>query len=83
MSAFAQSVGYLVASAGPLMVGLLHTATGSWDIPVALLLVLAVAELVVGVLAARPLVLPAATQARRDWAAWPPPREVRGDGVPP
>ena len=40
LSAFAQSVGYLVASAGPLMVGLLHTATGSWNIPVALLLVL-------------------------------------------
>ena len=62
LSAFAQSVGYLVASVGPLMVGLLHTATGSWDIPVALLLVLAAVELVVGVLAGRPLVLPAATQ---------------------
>ena len=36
LSAFAQSVGYLVASVGPLMVGLLHTATGSWDIPVSL-----------------------------------------------
>jgi len=58
LSAFAQSVGYLVASAGPLMVGLLHTATGSWDIPVVLLLVLAAVELVVGVLAGRPLVLP-------------------------
>ena len=34
LSAFAQSVGYLVASVGPLMVGLLHTATGSWNIPV-------------------------------------------------
>src|SRR5229473_3436350 len=34
LSAFAQSVGYLVASAGPLEVGLLHTATGSWDLPV-------------------------------------------------
>ena len=30
LSAFAQSVGYLAASAGPLEVGLLHTATGSW-----------------------------------------------------
>ena len=58
LSAFAQSVGYLVASVGPLMVGLLHTATGSWNIPVALLLVLAAVELAVGVLAARPLVLP-------------------------
>ncbi|MGH3186869.1 MAG: CynX/NimT family MFS transporter [Streptosporangiaceae bacterium] len=59
LSGFAQSVGYLVASAGPLEVGLLHSATGSWDIPIALLLVLAVVGIVVGVLAARPLVLPA------------------------
>ena len=82
LSAFAQSVGYLVASVGPLMVGLLHTATGSWDIPVALLLVLAAVELAVGVLAGRPLVLPAATQARRDGRPGRP-QEVRGDGVPP
>ena len=61
LSAFAQSVGYLVASAGPLMVGLLHSATGSWNIPVALLLVLCAAELATGLLAGRPLVLPAAT----------------------
>jgi len=61
LSAFSQSVGYLVASAGPLEVGLLHSATGSWDIPVALLLVLCAAELVVGLLAGRPLVLPAAS----------------------
>jgi MFS transporter, CP family, cyanate transporter len=59
LSAFSQSVGYLVASAGPLMVGLLHSATGSWNIPVALLLVLSAAELATGVLAGRPLVLPA------------------------
>ena len=61
LSAFSQSVGYLVASAGPLMVGLLHSATGSWNIPVALLLVLCAAELATGLLAGRPLVLPAAT----------------------
>jgi MFS transporter, CP family, cyanate transporter len=59
LSAFAQSGGYLVASAGPLELGLLHTATGSWDIPVALLLVLAALGLGMGVLAARPKVLPA------------------------
>ncbi len=59
LSGFAQSVGYLVASVGPLAVGLLHTATGSWNIPVALLLVLCAAELGTGVLAGRPLVLPA------------------------
>lgn len=62
LSAFSQSVGYLAASAGPLEVGLLHSATGSWNIPVVLLLVLCVAELATGVLAGRPLVLPAATE---------------------
>jgi MFS transporter, CP family, cyanate transporter len=59
LSGFAQSVGYLVAAAGPLELGLLHTATGSWNIPVALLLALCVAELITGLYAARPLVLPA------------------------
>ena len=58
LSAFAQSVGYLVASTGPLELGLLHSVTGGWGIPVAILLVLAVAGLGVGVLAARPIVLP-------------------------
>jgi MFS transporter, CP family, cyanate transporter len=61
LSAFAQSVGYLVASAGPLVVGLLHSATGSWNLPVALLLVLCAAELATGLLAARPLQLPSVT----------------------
>jgi len=61
LSAFAQSVGYLVASAGPLMVGLLHSATGSWNLPVVLLLVLCAAELATGLLAGRPLQLPSVT----------------------
>jgi CP family cyanate transporter-like MFS transporter len=74
LSAFAQSVGYLVASVGPLEVGLLHSATGSWNIPVALLLVLAVIELAVGVLAGRPLVLPAVQ------AGQPSPTRVSGTG---
>ena len=68
LSAFAQSVGYLVASVGPVAVGLLHTATGSWNIPVALLLALCAAELATGMLAGRPLVLPVASEA-----AQPPP----------
>ena len=59
LSAFSQSVGYLAAAAGPLAVGLLHTATGSWNLPVAVLLVLGAAELATGLLAARPLLLPA------------------------
>ena len=73
LSAFAQSVGYLVASTGPLELGLLHTATGSWAFPVALLLVLAAAGLAVGVLAARPMVLSAPAG----------PRGSGGDGSPP
>jgi CP family cyanate transporter-like MFS transporter len=63
LSAFSQSVGYLAAAPGPLAVGLLHTATASWDIPVAGLLILGVAELATGLLAARPLLLPAAENA--------------------
>src|SRR5438034_1032762 len=61
LSAFAQSVGYLVASVGPLMVGLLHSATGSWNLPLVLLLVLCAAELATGLLAGRPLQLPSVT----------------------
>jgi len=65
LSGLAQSVGYLVASAGPLALGLLHSATGGWNIPFALLLAVAALELVVGVLAARPLVLPDGANATR------------------
>src|SRR6476619_3120822 len=61
LSAFAQSVGYLVASAGPLVVGLLHSAPGSWNLSVVLLLVLCAAELATGLLAGRPLQLPSVT----------------------
>jgi CP family cyanate transporter-like MFS transporter len=75
LSSFSQSVGYLVAAAGPLAVGLLHTATGSWDIPVAGLLVLCTAELATGLLAARPLLLPpAAEQAEQPVAGGPDPK---------
>src|SRR5215468_267246 len=59
LSALAQSVGYLLASAGPLEVGLLHSATGSWNVPVAVLFALTGILLVAGLLAARPRVLPA------------------------
>ena len=30
LSAFAQGIGYLIASAGPLLIGLLHATTGGW-----------------------------------------------------
>jgi CP family cyanate transporter-like MFS transporter len=60
LASLAQAVGYLVASAGPLEVGLLHSATGSWQLPLAVLFVLNAMLLVAGLLAARPRVLPAA-----------------------
>jgi len=80
LSGFAQSGGYLVASAGPLEVGLLHAATGSWDIPIALLLVLVVAGIAVGILAARPLVLPSQGHGE---AGSPPAREGLQGVAPP
>jgi MFS transporter, CP family, cyanate transporter len=62
MSAMAQGWGYLLATAGPLAVGLLHASTGGWSVPVALLLVLCAVELGVGWLAGRDKVLPMAAQ---------------------
>lgn len=57
-STLAQAVGYLVASAGPLELGLLHSATGSWSLPVAVLFALNGCLLAAGLLAGRPRVLP-------------------------
>ena len=55
LSGFAQGAGYLVASTGPLLVGLLHSATGGWDVPVGALLGVAVLQLITGWLAGRDL----------------------------
>ena len=60
LSAFAQGAGYLVATTGPLAVGFLHTATGSWTVPVVVLLAVLAAELAAGWGAARPATLPEA-----------------------
>jgi MFS transporter, CP family, cyanate transporter len=60
LSSMAQSVGYLLASSGPLAVGLLHSATGSWNLSVGVLFALTVVLLVAGLLAARPRMLPSA-----------------------
>jgi CP family cyanate transporter-like MFS transporter len=60
LSSLAQAVGYLVAAAGPLAVGFLHTATGGWTVPIMVLLVICVAEIITGLLAGRAKILPAA-----------------------
>lgn len=48
LSTLAQSTGYLLASLGPFGVGLLHSATGSWTLPLAILLVVAAAQIAMG-----------------------------------
>ena len=58
LSAFAQSIGYLLASAGPLLLGYLHTITGGWSIPVWVLMGVVVLQLVTGWLAGRDRAVP-------------------------
>jgi CP family cyanate transporter-like MFS transporter len=59
LSAFTQGVGYLIASAGPLVVGFAHQASGGWTIPGLVLLVIVVLQLVYGWLAGRARTVPA------------------------
>lgn len=47
LSTLAQSTGYLLATVGPFGMGMLHSATGGWTLPLALLLGLAVVQMVV------------------------------------
>ena len=53
LSGFVQSVGYLIVASGPLVVGLLHDATGGWTVPILLLLASALPASVAGVVVAR------------------------------
>ena len=70
LSAMAQTVGYLISSCGPLAFGMVHELTGSWGVPLVLLIVLLVPQLWCGALAGRARVL-----AGRDGpAAGSPPR---------
>lgn len=54
LSGFTQSAGYLIAAAGPFVVGALYDATGGWRVPLWFLLLACVPQLVVGLYAARP-----------------------------
>lgn len=53
LSGMAQTVGYLLAAAGPLAAGALHQATGSWTLPITAVLGVCAAALGTGLLAAR------------------------------
>jgi CP family cyanate transporter-like MFS transporter len=53
LSGMAQSVGYLLAAGGPFLFGVLRDATGSWKVPLTLLLAIAVCLLIAGLGASR------------------------------
>ena len=53
ISAMAQTVGYLIAVTGPLLVGTLYHQTGSWNIPILILAAILVVELIVAMPAGR------------------------------
>jgi CP family cyanate transporter-like MFS transporter len=58
LSGFAQGGGYLLAATGPLLVGLLHSATGGWAIPIGVLLGVGALQVSIGWLAGRNLTIP-------------------------
>ncbi|MEV6396315.1 MFS transporter [Streptomyces sp. NPDC051907] len=53
LSAFVQSIGYLISIPGPLLVGVLYQHSGGWDLPLALMAGLLLPQMAVGVLAGR------------------------------
>jgi CP family cyanate transporter-like MFS transporter len=53
LSTMAQSIGYLLASTGPFLVGALHGITSGWTVPLALLLAVLVPMTLAGLRAGR------------------------------
>ena len=53
LSGMAQSVGYLLAAGGPSLFGVLRDVTGTWKVPLALLLTVTIFLLIAGIGAAR------------------------------
>ncbi|MER7001435.1 MFS transporter [Dactylosporangium sp. NPDC000555] len=53
LSAMAQSIGYLVAAAGPVLFGLLHTVSSSWRAPLLVMCVAAAGQVIVAIMAGR------------------------------
>jgi CP family cyanate transporter-like MFS transporter len=53
LSGMAQSIGYLMAAAGPVAIGFLHDATGSWNAALVVILGLVAVQLAVSLPAAR------------------------------
>ncbi|WP_157963589.1 MFS transporter [Actinocorallia populi] len=53
LSSFTQSMGYLMAIPGPVLIGVLYQYTGGWELPILFLAVLVVPQLALGLHAAR------------------------------
>lgn len=54
LSAMAQSIGYLIASTGPFLFGMLHTVTGSWAASLTVIIGVITMQGLVGLFAGRP-----------------------------
>jgi CP family cyanate transporter-like MFS transporter len=54
LSGFTQGVGYIVGAVGPLVFGVLHEATGGWQVPLVFLLATVCTIVVTGGVVARP-----------------------------
>ena len=54
LSGFAQGIGYTIGAFGPLLVGVLHDATGGWTVPLTFLLVVSLAGIFGAIVLARP-----------------------------
>jgi CP family cyanate transporter-like MFS transporter len=63
LSAMAQSIGYLLAAAGPVIFGLLHTVSSGWQAPIILMCVTAAGQAIVAMVAGRGTVRLADDQA--------------------
>jgi MFS transporter, CP family, cyanate transporter len=65
LSAFAQSIGYVIAACGPLLFGVLHGATGGWAAPFGVLWVAVILATVTGWFASAPRTVDDDLTARR------------------
>jgi CP family cyanate transporter-like MFS transporter len=54
LSGFAQAIGYTVGAFGPLLLGVLHDATGGWTVPLVFLLVVSFAGVFGAIALAKP-----------------------------
>ncbi|MEN2751656.1 MFS transporter [Psychrobacter sp. FBL11] len=57
LSGMAQFVGYLIAFFGPLGTGWLHEATGDWDLPLLIMLILMIINVVIAWTVSRPVMV--------------------------